>query len=318
MSAAARLSPSTIVAPLAAPATGSVASASALSKVNAGRGGVSVSSATATRPPVTVWPRVITCPASPPDGEAGSDVTTPPPPAPGTSLTLSRVAPAGGRSGGAAERRRDVTAANTCAVAPARACGANSWRARRPRGRSCLRNGGDTAARGTRLALSCAASVVALPRTFANTGAASGAHARAAAAAATSRRPRAQPSSRAEGADLLVHREHVADLLPGRAHVTLLVRAHHARTQARRSAVARIEVHGTHPAAILRCGADAIDLRVPAAVDGRRDERIATAVVSHIGRRVEQRQHLRHEIAGGRERLAHRRRSRAARLRGRR
>ena len=96
---------------------------------------------------------------------------------------------------------------------------------------------------------------------------------------------------------LVVHREDVADLLPRDAHVPLLVRADHLRAEPGRGAVARVEVQSVDPARRCDRRIDALDRRVPAAVDRRRDERIVVTARARVGGRVQHRHDLRHEVA---------------------
>src|SRR5262245_15070401 len=79
-------------------------------------------------------------------------------------------------------------------------------------------------------------------------------------------------------ADAAVHRNDVADLIPGQLHVALLVLLNHLRAEASHRAESRIGVELVDPIAVFWKWFDAIDERVPPAVQRDADDRVVRRV----------------------------------------
>jgi hypothetical protein len=103
----------------------------------------------------------------------------------------------------------------------------------------------------------------------------------------------------------VIDRDHVADLLPCGAHVFLLVGTDDARAEAGGGAIPGIEIEPVHPIRITGSGRHALDLRVPAAIDGRRHQRIGGSSTARVRRRVEDGLQLWCEITATRKPPAH-------------
>ena len=178
-----------------------------------------------------------------------------------SALVPWTVAPPAGGRGGAALCVPALIPAMIRVTPSARTSGGRTLRASRPRGRSCLRKATDIADTGTRLDFD-----LRKQRLRASEHLAQDRRGECDEALGRERhrglgvRERCRLDRELRAPDPVIHREHVADLIPGAAHIAFLVGADDARTQARGCAIAGIQVEGVDPAGVGRSRAHAVDL----------------------------------------------------------